>query len=183
MTTPIADKTITNKRELREVLAGIAFREGRCAWGWMFKLAPVFGVSDDPNVAEEARHGVRLWVEFLRPDTDTGAMGWGRSRDELVWFPSSETSVVKTAWLLCKLIVEHELMEAFEYQGARLFDPHATVGALRLAARDGGPRDMACSFMDAPGVHGIEREVQELRAAEASEWPGLDRSGEFRDVT
>ena len=42
---------------------------------------------------------------------------------------------MKTCWLLAELIVRHELMEAFLYQGVRIFDPHHSVAELSMPAQ------------------------------------------------
>lgn len=57
-------------------------------------------------------------------------MGTGRGRKEFIAAGSSESGAVKTAWLLVELVVRHELMEAFNYKGKRIFNPHNSVHAL-----------------------------------------------------
>lgn len=71
--------------------------------------------------------GWTIATTFQRPDTDTGEIGRGKGRPWFIAVGSSESSVVKTAWLACKQIVEHELMEAFLFEGVRPFDPHAEI--------------------------------------------------------
>lgn len=79
--------------------------------------------------------GWRVRFAFDRPDTVTGEPGRGYGRWELIERGASESSVVKTCWLLLELLVRHELMEAFQYNGAKLFDPHRTVAELALSAK------------------------------------------------
>lgn len=79
--------------------------------------------------------GWRIRFTFLRPDNETGVMGQGAGRWELIEAGATESSVVKTCWLLLELLVRHELMEAFMYRGVRLFDPHRTVDDLSLPRR------------------------------------------------
>ena len=45
---------------------------------------------------------------------------------------TTESGVVETCWLLAELIVLHELMEAFEVRGVKIFDPHHTVEELSM---------------------------------------------------
>lgn len=85
--------------------------------------------------------GPRGWLvrfTFNRPDNRTGKMGRGAGRWELVEVDAKETTVVKTCWLLLELLVRHELMEAFLFDGVRLFDPHRTVEELAMPARAAG---------------------------------------------
>lgn len=132
------DRIITSDNDLCELFDRLTFRDGVVNWNWRYRGNPF---------KYEDRHGWLIWVEFQRPDTQTGEVGWGRSRDEIVWQGSSESSVVKTCWLLAKLIVDHELMEAFQYEGFRVFDPHYTLGDLQLGQKIGSRKDMACPYM------------------------------------
>lgn len=72
-------------------------------------------------------------LTYERPDTFSGQVGTGRGRKEFVPYGAYESGVVKTAWLLLELLVRHELMEAFMYDGQRIFNPHHTVADLALA--------------------------------------------------
>lgn len=84
--------------------------------------------------------GWLIRATFLRPDRETGEVSRGAGRWELVAGDASATSVVKTAWLCCELLVRHELMESFTYRGVRIFDPHHTVDELSMAHHARGPR-------------------------------------------
>ena len=74
--------------------------------------------------------GFLLRCGFIRPDTTTGEMGEGFGRWN--YFPknSSEKSVIMTAFVAIKLVVEHEMLEAFEFKGTKLFNPHKTLDEL-----------------------------------------------------
>lgn len=109
---------------LRGVLAGITFGPSgvmldRMALRW-----------EVDRIMLGSGEGWRVRCTFMRPDTTTGEMGRGAGRWEIVERSSEESSVVKTCWLLLELLVRHELMEAFLYRGARIFDPHKTVTQL-----------------------------------------------------
>jgi hypothetical protein len=76
--------------------------------------------------------GWNIRCSFERPDTKTGKMsrGWGRW-----WFVgegTSDTGIIKTAWLAMRQIVEHEMMEAFLVDGVRIFNPHRSVQQLKM---------------------------------------------------
>lgn len=86
---------------------------------------------DDAEKCEDPNNlGFFVHVEFNRPDTNTGEMGVGKGRKEFIALDSSVSSIVKTAWLLIELVVRHELMEAFHWNGKRIFNPHNTVESL-----------------------------------------------------
>lgn len=76
----------------------------------------------------DGKLAIKGWLircSFQRPDRETGAVGQGFGR---WWFVAEGTTVsgiVKTMYAAAKLIVEHELLEAFRFDGCRPFDPHA----------------------------------------------------------
>ncbi len=74
-------------------------------------------------------HGDGWYVRCLfdRHDIRTGKLGTGCGRSELISQGSTISSAVKTLWVLVKMLVEHEIMEAFMFQGARIFNPHHSV--------------------------------------------------------
>lgn len=80
--------------------------------------------------------GWHVNYQYRRPDTFTGVIGIGRGRREFIAYGSAKSTLVKTAWLLLELLVRHELMEAFEYDGVRIFNPHHTVDNLTRAAEE-----------------------------------------------
>lgn len=106
------------------VLARITIAPSYLDIGWRFKHEPI-------NDGDEYI-GCFLWVEFDRPDTYTGEMGTGTSRKEWLGAYNTESGIIKTAWLLLKLTIEHELMEAFQVDGVKIFDPHHSVSELQL---------------------------------------------------
>ncbi len=74
--------------------------------------------------------GFAIRCGFWRPDTATGQMGEGFGRWNLVSRNASIDAVVKTAYVAINLVVEHEKMEAFTFDGVRIFDPHKTLEEL-----------------------------------------------------
>lgn len=111
--------------ELLEILHNVTFERSCLDMGWGWFVEPVF-LGPDPD----AVLGWLVSTTFQRPDTKTGEIGQGRGREWLIRVGTTESGIVKTAWLACKQIVEHELMEAFRYKGKRIFDPHRTVEEL-----------------------------------------------------
>lgn len=80
---------------------------------------------EDPSI-----NGFLIRVGFWRPDANSGRMGEGFGRWMHVPATSDEGGVVKTAYVCIDLVVRHEMMEAFLYQGKRIFDPHKGLNDL-----------------------------------------------------
>lgn len=104
---------------VKEILKNINFAEYSCIdMGWDFEV-------------KEQGDLYLIRTSFMRKDIDTGNLGkgWGR------WHTTpaevaTETSIVMTAWVCVKMIVEHELLEGFEYKGKKVFHPHKTLDEL-----------------------------------------------------
>jgi hypothetical protein len=122
----MSDRRIETTSDLRAVFDQVSFAPSCVNMDWTWEI-------EELRVGPEATlKGWLVNTTFRRPDTDTGVVGVGRGRQELVAVGASESGAVKTAWLLAELIVRHELMEAFLYRGVRIFDPHHTVDELSL---------------------------------------------------
>jgi hypothetical protein len=70
-------------------------------------------------------------TSFIRKDIDNGEVskGWGR------WYSTSisgasEKGIIMTGWLCIEQIIKHELLEGFEYNGVKVFDPHKSLDEL-----------------------------------------------------
>jgi hypothetical protein len=124
----MAEQRIETQEALRAVLDQITFAPSCVNMGWAWQI-------EELRLADGSLRGWLVNTTFRRPDTNTGEIGIGSGRQELIAKGSTESGVVKTAWLLAELIVRHELMEAFLYQGVRIFNPHHTVEELSLPAR------------------------------------------------
>jgi hypothetical protein len=115
------NKTLTFE-EVDKILKNINFSKHSCIdMGWKFELTERKG-SEDLYL---------IRTSFLRKDINTGEIGWGWGR----WHTTpvataNETSIVMTAWVCVKMIVEHELLEGFEYHGKKVFNPHQTLETL-----------------------------------------------------
>ena len=67
---------------------------------------------------------------FMRKDIDSGEWDKGFGRWHTTPIDSSEKGIVMTAWVCIKMIIEHELLEGFEYKEKKVFDPHKSLEAL-----------------------------------------------------
>lgn len=90
---------------------------------YRFEVCEASGMGPDSD-------GFLIRCGFWRPDTNTGIMGEGFGRWNFVPTNSSVDAIVKTAYVAIKLVVEHEMMEAFEFMGTKVFDPHKTLDEL-----------------------------------------------------
>jgi hypothetical protein len=125
----VQEEPIRSISALQGVLDNITFAPSCLDMGWAWHIEPVF------HFDSAGHRGWLVNTTFRRPDTHTGLIGTGSGRQEFIAYGTTESSVVKTAWLLAELIVRHELMEAFLYRGVRIFDPHRTVEELSMPAR------------------------------------------------
>jgi hypothetical protein len=126
------ERIVTNRMILQQILAEVTFAPSCLNMGWGWEVENVYSPPTGDLPGE--RKGWLVNTTFRRPDTNTGEMGTGRGRQEFIARGTSESGVVKTAWLLAELIVRHELMEAFLYKGVRIFNPHNTVEELSAPA-------------------------------------------------
>lgn len=115
------DKLIYEQHELDQLLSEITMSNTSLDFKWRFE-SQMCRDSDMP--------GFLVRVSFERPDTNTGEIGIGHGRYEYIGVGTTESGVVKTAWLLVELVVRHELMEAFRWRGKRIFNPHNSIHAL-----------------------------------------------------
>jgi hypothetical protein len=125
--------------EIADILGKITFAPSCVDMGWAWEVEPVF-VIDGPHRGacgdDYSSAGFRLRTTFKRPDRVTGELQTGKGRWWEVPEDVSLSGVVKTAFAASKMILEHELMESFKFEGARIFDPHNEVKDLaRVTAR------------------------------------------------
>lgn len=73
---------------------------------------------------KETQEGFLIRCSFTRPETYSGEVGRGFGRWMHIGKTSSDSAIVKTAWLCLELVVKHELLEGFMYRGVRIFNPH-----------------------------------------------------------
>jgi len=117
------EKTIETTKKLRLVADAVTFAPSCLDMGWEWKIFEV----DDRMFS-----GWLVSTTFRRPDRETGKIGAGIGRSWWIDRGTTESGVVKTLFSAAKMIIEHELLEAFHYKGVRLFDPHRTVSELSL---------------------------------------------------
>jgi hypothetical protein len=128
---------VTTALNIERWLANVTFAPSCVDMGWEWEVLPIYDEGDafsDPNLFSPAPFGYAIRTTFQRPDRDTGVISTGFGRWWLVPNDVTESGVVKTAYKAAMLILEHELMESFRYEGVRLFDPHHDVEDLRVAA-------------------------------------------------
>lgn len=89
-----------------------------------------FEVEEIQDHKNPSINGFMIRCGFWRPDTNTGTEGEGFGRWIHVPKECSETAVVMSGFMLIKMIIEHEAMEAFLYHGVRVVDPHKNVDEL-----------------------------------------------------
>lgn len=126
---------------LLETLNRIALKDSVVDWDWKWEIRPLPASYESHSGAAEISMvptGHLIAATFTRPDTRTGESGRGRSRWEFIAPDATRDNVVKTAFVVLKLTTEHELMEAFHYMGARIFNPHNHVDRLRTLHREPG---------------------------------------------
>lgn len=126
----MSEAKITNDEELKAAIACVSM-DPRSPLNFKWKFRYVAGEFDPDHLGEPVRRCWLLWAEFERFDVATGEKGIGRGRDEIIWWGTTLSGVVKTAWVIVKMLVEHELMHAFLFDGKPLFDPHASGGGSR----------------------------------------------------
>lgn len=130
------DHGITTEEILRKVVSRITYAPSCIDLEWDFETKPVYERDNgdaEGDVVGSSYHlmGWLIRTTFKRPDTNTGKLGRGHGRWELVHFGCSSDSAIKTCWVLLDMIVKHELMEMFEVDGKRIFNPHKSIRDLK----------------------------------------------------
>ncbi len=101
-------------KEIQKALSDISFAPSNLDMGWKWQV-------------KKNGKDFKIRCSFRRPDTNTGEVGEGFGRWMLVDRNSDSRGVIMTAWVCAKLIVDHELMEAFLYKNVRILDPHKSL--------------------------------------------------------
>jgi hypothetical protein len=121
----IEDLPITSTEHLREAIARVSFEKSCLDMGWRWDVDEVLeaqGVTMDDTLV-----GWCVRCSFQRPDTHTGEVSTGYGREWIVRPGITESAFWKTMFAAAKMVVEHELLEAFKVDGRRPFDPHRSV--------------------------------------------------------
>lgn len=106
------------KEKIENILSNISMAPSCIDMGWNWKVTSL------------GKYGNTFALSFQRPDTHTGIVGIGYGREWFVPNDATEKFIVMTAWLAIELILRHEAMEAIHYDGARILDPHKSLGEL-----------------------------------------------------
>lgn len=154
---PMREAAIQSEAQLRAVLDHITFAPSCVNMGWQWQV-------EELRLIDGELRGWLVNTTFQRPDTNTGVLGTGTGRQELIAYGASESAVVKTCWLLAELIVRHELMEAFHYRGVRIFNPHHSVDELSLPAKVAKPSTSNGAPIHLKAVETAQRAMQLYRS-------------------
>jgi hypothetical protein len=112
-----------NRHEIEQILSKITWVPSCVDMNWNWEVESIDG-------------GHLIRTTFQRPDINSGEMGTGYGRWMHVPNGVSKEGVVKTAWLCAELIVRHELMESFLFDGDKIFDPHKSITDLSYTQCD-----------------------------------------------
>ena len=122
------DPKIITTIDLQRAMNCVSFERSCLDMGWAWEVTE--GNTAGPSVGD----GWLIRCSFQRPDRDTGEVGRGFGRWWFIECESSVSAVQKTMFAAAKMIVDHELMEAFKVAGLRPFDPHRTIQDLTSGA-------------------------------------------------
>lgn len=123
-----ADLTLSSLKEIKDVLASLEFAPSCVDMAWRWQVQKVYVTDGDEGIP--VWDGYRLRTTFRRPDRITGKFERGYGRWWEVPRDITVSGAVKTAYAACKMILEHELMESFKWNGIRVFDPHNSIQKL-----------------------------------------------------
>lgn len=100
--------------------------------------ANLFGITFQIKLFEDQIYKVngvgRLYLQchYTSPCTDIGEVKEWHGRKEYLSEFMTDDEVVKTAWIVYSMCVQHEVMEAFKIDNIRLFNPHVNFEELLL---------------------------------------------------
>lgn len=117
------DPPIESVEQLEAAMEEVTFERSCLDMGWEWEVRSV-------RVGLGTGGGWMMRCSFRRPDRSTGKIGRGFGRWWIIETFTTKSAVQKTMYAATKMIVEHELMEAFKVLGRRPFDPHRTIGEL-----------------------------------------------------
>lgn len=88
------------------------------------------------NSPEDVFYTNRAEVELRteRPDTFTGEFGTGYGGRRYLTPDMTDSQIVRTLFGACIAYEEHEVREAFQFDGKRIFGPHISIDALASIA-------------------------------------------------
>lgn len=119
--------------DVRYVLSCITFAPSCVDMGWDWEVESIGSTTYDGT---ERLRGYALRTTFRRPERESGEIATGYGRWWFVPHDITVSGIVKTAFAAAKMILEHEIMESFKWQGKRVFDPHNSVELLAYLQDD-----------------------------------------------
>lgn len=143
------DHTINDMVDLDLAMLRVSFERSCLDMGWQWEAREASHLDPTaPTAGETVRAGWLIRCSFQRPERDTGEVGRGFGRWWYVERGTTVSGAVKTMFAAAKMIVEHELLEAFKFDGQRPFDPHHTVQELTAGEPMTAPSDLSRPFED-----------------------------------
>lgn len=118
---------VVTDQDLENTISRISFDKSTINFNWKFRHQAI-----EVMCQKVKREGWLIWAEFERPDINTGKQGTGRGRDEIIWKGTGISGLVKTCYVLVEMLIRHELMEGFRFDGKAPFNPHNTISELML---------------------------------------------------
>lgn len=128
MSSQVEEKPVDGLAEIESILADITFAPSCVDMDWLWEVKPTYDT--EPPAYKPLLTGYLIRTTFKRPDRDSGKVNRGYGRWWMVGTDITLSGVVKTAFAASQLILTHEIMESFKWQGKRVFDPHNSVEAL-----------------------------------------------------
>lgn len=125
---------IHDEQSLKAAMARVSFEHSCLDMAWTWETAEVLGFRKAAFPGVLFRTGWNIRCSFQRPERTTGNLGRGFGRWWLIEDGASVSGLHKTMFAAAKMIVDHELMEAFKVDGRRPFDPHRSVEHLIATA-------------------------------------------------
>lgn len=102
-------------------------------------ISSTWGSTHNPHNTVD--HVYFVQAKLWRKDTDTGEFGWGQGAKYFLSPYMSTSEITRVCLKACLAYAEHEVREAFQYRGKRIYGPHLSASGLMTAAEDMEVRD------------------------------------------
>lgn len=131
----MSEKKCWDKDDVISILNQITFKKSCVNFDWTPHVEQVYKRSSPSYSGEELDYDIAGWLvntTFNRPDIDSGQIGKGPSRQMFVPCGATETSLFFSYWIAVEKTTIHELMEAIQFKGISVLNPHHTLDELSL---------------------------------------------------
>lgn len=177
------------------VLKQITFKKSCVNFDWTPHVEQVYKRDKPHYPGHDPDYDIAGWLvntTFSRPDINTGNVGKGPSRQMFVPYGISETGLFFSYWIAVEKTTIHELMEAIQYKGVSVINPHHTLEELSLpqklaeladaAGRDVSPAE-AIQIIKGEALPAIENHLPTQDAVNEAKQPEFGETrGKDRDV-